>query len=109
MPIVTADDGALERLRRTVRESAPRRVGRRHAILTLAGGLVLLASPRFANRVLAAEICDLPSIRCPETECGYVYDPAYGDPDGGIAAGTAFDDLPDDWECPDCGTPKYLW
>ncbi|MGD9029333.1 MAG: rubredoxin [Anaerolineae bacterium] len=35
--------------------------------------------------------------------CGYIYDPAEGDPDGGIAAGTAFEDLPDDWVCPDCG------
>ena len=29
--------------------------------------------------------------------CGYVYDPAVGDPDGGIAPGTAFEDIPDDW------------
>ena len=35
--------------------------------------------------------------------CGYVYDPAVGDPDGGIAPGTAFEDLPDDWVCPVCG------
>jgi rubredoxin len=38
--------------------------------------------------------------------CGYVYDPAYGDPDNGIAAGTAFEDLPDDWVCPQCGVGK---
>ncbi len=38
--------------------------------------------------------------------CGYVYDPAQGDPDGGIAAGTAFEDLPDSWVCPACGAPK---
>ena len=35
--------------------------------------------------------------------CGYVYDPAEGDPDNGIAPGTAFEDLPDDWVCPLCG------
>ena len=29
--------------------------------------------------------------------CGYVYDPEVGDPDGGIAPGTAFEDIPDDW------------
>ena len=40
------------------------------------------------------------------TVCGYVYDPAVGDPDGGIAPGTAFDDLPDDWVCPECGVGK---
>ena len=38
--------------------------------------------------------------------CGYIYDPAAGDPDSGIAAGTAFEDLPDDWVCPDCGVGK---
>jgi rubredoxin len=38
--------------------------------------------------------------------CGYVYDPEVGDPDGGIDPGTAFDDLPDDWLCPECGADK---
>lgn len=38
--------------------------------------------------------------------CGYVYDPAQGDPDNGIAAGTAFEDLPQTWECPLCGVGK---
>ena len=49
--------------------------------------------------------------------CGYVYDPAEGDPEGGIAPGTAFEDpaehdgitfedLPDDWVCPLCGAGK---
>jgi flavin reductase (DIM6/NTAB) family NADH-FMN oxidoreductase RutF/rubredoxin len=40
------------------------------------------------------------------TVCGYVYDPAEGDPDGGIAPGTAFEDIPDDWVCPVCGASK---
>lgn len=38
--------------------------------------------------------------------CGYVYDPAQGDPDSGIAPGTAFEDIPDDWACPICGVGK---
>lgn len=38
--------------------------------------------------------------------CGYIYDPSAGDPDNGAAAGTAFEDLPDDWVCPDCGAGK---
>ena len=38
--------------------------------------------------------------------CGWVYDPAVGDPDGGIAPGTAFADIPDDWVCPVCGLGK---
>ena len=40
------------------------------------------------------------------TVCGYVYNPAEGDPDSGIAPGTAFEDLPDSWVCPVCGAPK---
>jgi len=38
--------------------------------------------------------------------CGYIYDPAVGDPDNGVAADTAFKDLPDDWTCPECGADK---
>ena len=38
--------------------------------------------------------------------CGFVYDEAAGLPDEGIAPGTRWEDLPDDWVCPDCGTPK---
>jgi rubredoxin len=38
--------------------------------------------------------------------CGMIYDPAEGDPDGGIAPGTAFEDVPDDWFCPVCGARK---
>ena len=38
--------------------------------------------------------------------CGYVYDPAEGDPEGGIPAGTPFEELPEDWVCPDCGVGK---
>jgi rubredoxin len=37
------------------------------------------------------------------TVCGYIYDPEFGDPDNGIQAGTSFEDLPDDWVCPECG------
>ena len=41
-----------------------------------------------------------------ECVCGYVYDPAIGDADTGIDAGTAFADLPEDWVCPLCGATK---
>jgi flavin reductase (DIM6/NTAB) family NADH-FMN oxidoreductase RutF/rubredoxin len=40
------------------------------------------------------------------TVCGYVYDPEKGDPESSIAAGTKFEDLPDDWVCPICGAGK---
>lgn len=43
------------------------------------------------------------------TICQYVYDPAAGDMDNGIAAGTAFEDLPADWVCPVCGAGKDLF
>ena len=42
-------------------------------------------------------VCDL---------CGYVYDESVGDPDNGIAAGTAWADVPEDWVCPLCGAGK---
>ena len=38
--------------------------------------------------------------------CGYIYDPASGDPDNTVEPGTAFDLLPYDWLCPDCGADK---
>lgn len=40
------------------------------------------------------------------TVCGYIYDPALGDPEGGIKPGTPFEDIPDDWVCPICGADK---
>lgn len=47
--------------------------------------------------VMKKYVCDV---------CGYVYDPAAGDPDNGISPGTAFEDLPADWVCPLCGVGK---
>ncbi len=38
--------------------------------------------------------------------CDHIYDPAEGDPDGGIEPGTLFEDIPDDWVCPVCGAAK---
>lgn len=38
--------------------------------------------------------------------CGYIYNPDVGDQDNGIAPGTSFDDLPDNWVCPVCGAGK---
>lgn len=47
--------------------------------------------------IMSKYVCDV---------CGYEYDPATGDPDSGIAPGTAFEDLPEDWVCPICGVGK---
>jgi len=49
-------------------------------------------------------ICKMKKFRC--SVCGYVYDPAAGDPDSGIEPGTSFENLPDNWECPLCGVGK---
>ena len=38
--------------------------------------------------------------------CGFIYDEALGWPEDGIPAGTAWEDVPQDWLCPDCGTGK---
>lgn len=38
--------------------------------------------------------------------CSHVYDEAEGDADGGIAPGTRYEDIPDDWICPECGAAK---
>lgn len=38
--------------------------------------------------------------------CGHIYDEALGDPDTGIPPGTAWEDVPEDWICPDCGVGK---
>lgn len=41
--------------------------------------------------------------------CSYIYDPAVGDPVARIPAGTAFEDLPDGWCCPECGAQKEMF
>lgn len=38
--------------------------------------------------------------------CGYIYDEARGDPNHGIVAGTRWENVPESWECPDCGVTK---
>jgi len=38
--------------------------------------------------------------------CGYVYDESVGDPDNGIAPGTKWEDVPENWVCPECGAAK---
>lgn len=40
------------------------------------------------------------------TICGYIYDPAQGDPDNDVPPGTAWEDVPEDWVCPICGAGK---
>ena len=41
--------------------------------------------------------------------CGYIYDPEKGDLESGVPAGTPFEKLPDDWNCPVCGATKDMF
>jgi rubredoxin len=54
-------------------------------------------APMSATDTLQRWICE---------SCGFIYEPEEGDPDGGIPAGTAFEDIPDTWFCPVCGARK---
>jgi rubredoxin len=47
--------------------------------------------------------------QCQTPNCGYIYDPARGDKKGKIPPGTAFGDLPEDWQCPLCGAGKKMF
>ena len=53
---------------------------------------------------LKGELKNMKKYKC--LMCGYVYDPAVGDPDNEVEVGTAFEDLQDDWVCPECGADK---
>ena len=43
------------------------------------------------------------------TVCGYIYDPAEGDPDNGVEPGTPWEKVPSDWVCPLCGADKDMF
>jgi flavin reductase (DIM6/NTAB) family NADH-FMN oxidoreductase RutF/rubredoxin len=66
------------------------------------------SAPTYAEPPKATEQKEVPKNMKKYTcnVCGYVYDPALGDPDSEIDPGTAFEDLPDDWVCPVCGASK---
>ncbi|UCB42009.1 MAG: flavin reductase [Dehalococcoidales bacterium] len=61
-------------------------------------------APSYVAEEKRVEAPGLEKYRC--TVCGWVYDPELGDPNGGIAPGTPFDKVPDDWVCPVCGAAK---
>ena len=48
------------------------------------------------------------AFRCPDPDCGYVYDEARGHPREGFPPGTPWSAVPDDWRCPDCGVEDKL-
>jgi rubredoxin len=51
------------------------------------------------------EECEMRKWEC--VICGFIYDEEKGLPEEGIAPGTKWDDVPDDWECPECGVSKF--
>ncbi len=59
------------------------------------------------NGAIYIRRCAMEKWEC--TVCGWIYDPAKGDPSQGISARTAFEDLPEDWLCPECGAPKDMF
>ena len=63
--------------------------------------------PEKQQKQAEKEVKTVKKYKC--TVCGYIYDPEKGDMDGGIAPGTAFEDIPDDWVCPVCGVTKDMF
>lgn len=66
--------------------------------------LVAILYLSFGKHRLIKTVRDMKKYIC--NVCGYIYDPAAGDPDSGVAPGTAFEDIPEDWVCPLCGVGK---
>jgi rubredoxin len=89
-------------------------IARRRVLINTAYGLVAMAAGGMATALATRKSFaqDEPDMRprmCTEQECGYVYDPAFGVPEDDIPPGIPFEDLPDNWECPECGNPKSRW
>jgi rubredoxin len=80
----------------------------RRAVLLVGSAAPFLAAARSARDHAARRVSGGRWL-CPEDDCGYVYDPAEGDPTQAIPPGTALRDLPEDWVCPWCGLPHHRW
>jgi rubredoxin len=61
---------------------------------------------RFSEKRTLSREENLKMARYECSVCGYIYDPAQGDPENNVPAGTPFEKLPDDWVCPVCGASK---
>ena len=60
----------------------------------------------WSNNPLITDVMDKRQMKYECLRCGWIYDPAEGDPDGGIRPGTPFKDIPNSWKCPVCGATK---
>ena len=105
---VALDEQHLERARPAAQHdhgAGGPRLGALAEVELLAGTrVVLIASP--ICRILPDSTVSLSRVKWICGSCGFIYDPAEGDPDGGIPAGTAFEDIPETWFCPVCGARK---
>jgi rubredoxin len=103
---VALDEQQLERLARAAQEHDRRgrpRCGRLAGV-ELCPGLRAVDLHAKHSRVRLMTSATTQKYIC--ESCGFIYDPADGDPDGGIPPGTAFEDIPDSWFCPVCGARK---
>ena len=67
-----------------------------------------IVSEKEGKKIIVKKISkNLPKWKC--SVCGYIYDPEKGDPEHAIDPGTSFDDLPEDWVCPICSSPKTVF
>ena len=69
----------------------------------------MLSMKPFSNHATGSRVKSLRNIIMKRWEClvcGFIYDEAKGWPDDGIPPGTRWEDVPEDWECPDCGVSK---
>jgi rubredoxin len=84
--------------------------GRRAVLRGLAAAVGGALAMRWAARARPARAADERLSQlwiCTDIDCSpHIYDPMEGDPEHGIPPGTAFEDLPDGWYCPECGAPK---
>ena len=81
-----------------------------------AGERLALAEDRWLQSFFIVDTCHVPALEEPLVSnnnktwmcliCGWIYDEAAGDPDHGIAPGTAWADVPMNWTCPECGARK---
>lgn len=78
--------------------------------VTILGGLLSFILVGFSSEAKAQSEKDAEDLTQYICEiCGYIYDPAKGDPSQGIPPGTPFKKLPDDWKCPICGVDKTMF
>ncbi|MEW6142277.1 MAG: rubredoxin [Chloroflexota bacterium] len=88
----------------TLRDTEPMTYAYYHEVKR---GTAPKTAPTYIKEEPEEESQKMAKYRC--SVCGYVYDPAKGDPDSGVAPGTPFEKLPENWVCPVCGAAKDMF